>query len=294
MKRFFYGVFFLLAYTSAHAFLPSAGFWYNPLESGRGYNIEIQGNIMSVATYVYDHSGNQLWYTSAGTYNEATRTFTATFDSATGGQCFGCPYVNPTRHIGAGGTLSIIFNSYESATLYYPGGSTAIRHLNYGYSGNLGYFYGEWSFSFNISGLVTAQWVIFPGTTYTDSHGILYATGYMDLVNGTLALAFYDATSGDYGVAVDDGLGYTQTYGFSGDNQRMLGLGWIEPSGTTTLTGNGSPAAGNKLLEQSQLLTITAIASNAMGSPQVAPTMQSAKFEILAAKLKTHMQQLQH
>lgn len=292
MNRFFYGIFFLLVCTSAHAFLPSTGIWYNPAESGRGYDIEIQGNTMAVATYVYDQSGKQLWYTSGGTYNEATRTFTSTFDSATGGQCFGCAYVNPTRHVGAGGTITIVFNSYESATLIFPGGSTAIRHFNYGYSGNLGYFYGEWSFSFNISGLVSAQWVVFPGTTYTDSQGTLYATGYEDAVSGTLALGLYNATSGAYGVAIEDNVGYTYTYGFNGDTQRMLGLGWIEPTGTTTLTGNGSPAVGSRLLAQSQLSTIVANAANAVGVQQTVPTTQSARFEILAARLRTHMQQL--
>ena len=95
MKRLIVAVVLFVASSVASAFTPSSGFWYNPSESGRGFNIEIQNNVMAVASYVYDQHGNPIWYTSDGIYDEATQTFTGTFDTAVGGQCLGCSYVRP-------------------------------------------------------------------------------------------------------------------------------------------------------------------------------------------------------
>src|ERR1019366_4491502 len=149
MKRLIVAVVLFVASSVASAFTPSSGLWYNPSESGRGFNIEIQNNTMAVASYVYSQSGTPIWYTSAGTFNEGTETFTGAFGSAVGGQCLGCPYVSPTLTGNAGGPMQIVFTSFERGTLYFQGGSTPIQHFNFGYNGKTGYFQGEWAFSFN-------------------------------------------------------------------------------------------------------------------------------------------------
>lgn len=239
---------------SAFAFLPAPGLWNTETIDGQGFNIETQNNIMIVTSYVFDQSGKQIWYLSAGTYDEHTRTFTATFANATGGSCLSCPYSAPGKNGSAGGNMQIVFDTRESGTIYYPGGSRKIAHLNFGYSGGrTGYFYGEWQFSQISSGLVDAQWVVFPGTTYTGSDGTVYASGYEDSrANTTAALGTYDVQTGLYIVAIDDGTGFVASYAFSGDQQRMLGLGYVTPSGVTP-TGNGSVASGNRLLTQFEL-----------------------------------------
>ena len=53
------------------------GLWYNADESGRGYDIDLQGDTMIVTTYVYEQSGDPIWYLSSGTYDHTTGTFTS-------------------------------------------------------------------------------------------------------------------------------------------------------------------------------------------------------------------------
>lgn len=255
MRRLFACLILLLSH-SALAFVPAPGLWNTDAIDGQGFNIETQNDVMIVTAYVFDQAGNQIWYLAVGTYSEATSTFTGTLANAVGGSCLTCPYKPPTAKSGnAGGTLKIAFQSRENGVATINGGSArAITHFNYGYNGKTGYFFGEWQFSFNVLGLVDAQWVVFPGATYLGSDGKTYAQGYLDGKQAsTAALAIYDSSSDVYVVVIDDNTGYIITYGFYGDNGRMIGLGWIEPSGTP-ISGNGSPAAGNRILVQSELV----------------------------------------
>ena len=44
------------------AFIPVTGLWWNPNESGTGYNIQVQRGVMVVAMYSYVAAGDSLWY----------------------------------------------------------------------------------------------------------------------------------------------------------------------------------------------------------------------------------------
>ena len=230
---------------TAFGFMPTPGFWYNPAESGRGFNIDYQNNVMAVASYVYDSSGKPIWYTSAGTYDDKANIFTATFDSTTsGGQCLGCIYTGkPPVNVGAGGAITIVFDSIEHGTLYFPGGSTPIQHLTYAYSGadpktNL---YGEWLLSFSSTfGISFSDWVIF-NTTYTASDGTTYVAGYVDGDSTKVALGGW-TSSVKYLIVVSQGSSSTlyDTYNFTAfDVMRGIGNAYIQSS-----AGLGSPYAG--------------------------------------------------
>lgn len=41
---------------------PKTGWWWNPDESGRGFSVEVQGDHMFLAAYMYDAGGNPVWY----------------------------------------------------------------------------------------------------------------------------------------------------------------------------------------------------------------------------------------
>lgn len=45
---------------------PDSGWWWSPAESGRGYSIEVQGGSLFFVGFMYDASGNPVWYFSAG------------------------------------------------------------------------------------------------------------------------------------------------------------------------------------------------------------------------------------
>jgi len=61
------------------------GLWYNPNQSGQGFDIEVLANHGIVAIwYVFDNAGNNYWLTGQGTYSGGTGTLTAV--TVTGGK----------------------------------------------------------------------------------------------------------------------------------------------------------------------------------------------------------------
>ena len=230
---------------------PSTGLWWNPNESGRGFDIDIQGDLMIVTTYIYKQTGEPLWYTSSGLYNAQTGYFQSSYDSFSGGQCFGCPHTAPMVHSAAGGALTIHFHNNNSATLSWPGGSTEIQKYNYGFADATSVLYGEWAFSYNINGLVGGDWIIFDAP-YSASDGTVYASGHTDSTPSYPALGKYDAATNRWYVVVDI-VGYIDAFILEMDDHRALGSAWVEPEGTP-ISGSGSVAAGGRLLFKSDLI----------------------------------------
>lgn len=263
---------------SAFAYSPASGMWWNPAESGRGYNIDVQNGTMVVTAYVYTSSGAATWFLAAGPYDNATSTFTTSLEAFSGGQCFGCRYSSPTNV--EGGPLSIVFTSPETATMTFPGGTTQIQHEIYGYADKTDYFLGEWSFTLDTSGLLSTQWIVFNGH-YTGSDGTVYASGQEDGVSGTIALGAYYASGNYFIVGVADNTGFSFEYLFQlGDDRRMLGLGAIYSNGTTPPQPT-EPASGSRLLFPADLPGGTAQAKAAR-----APVTASSRVDGLAQSLQ--------
>lgn len=232
------------------AYSPASGLWWNPNESGRGYTIDTQDDVMIVTAYVYDAGRKATWFLASGTYNQNTDTFSGTLGAYSGGQCFGCSYSQPSGT--AAGTVTIHFTTPESGILTYPGGQTTIEHQAYAYGAKREYFYGEWAFSYAVGGQLTTQWVVF-NSTYTGSSGTLYISGQEDSVSGTAALGTYDDSTATFIVAIAESDGYTTLYQMpTGDDRRMIGYGAVTPNGVDP----GTPtdvAAGSRLLFLSEL-----------------------------------------
>ena len=240
----------LLTSNLALAYSPAAGLWWNPNESGRGYTIDVQDDIMIITAYVYDAGHKATWFLASGTFDNATDTFVGTLGAYSGGQCFGCAYTPATGV--AAGTVTIHFSSPESGVLTFPGGQTSIQHQNYAYGSKRDYFYGEWAFSLAQGTDLSTQWVVF-NDTYTGSDGTPYISGTEDSVSGTVALGTYDTSENAFVVAIADNNGYSYIYQMNlGDDRRMLGAGTLTPTGVTpgTLT---NVASGSRLLFRSEL-----------------------------------------
>ncbi len=67
------GLFVILTCSSAAATFSITpgitGSWYNPAQSGQGFNIEVlPNNQIGVYWYTFDQSGNNLWLTGVGVY----------------------------------------------------------------------------------------------------------------------------------------------------------------------------------------------------------------------------------
>jgi hypothetical protein len=229
---------------------PSMGLWYNPQESGRGYDIDLQGDTMIVTTYVYDAAHEPTWYLSSGTYDHATGVFTSTYDSYTGGQCFGCPYTAPTAHVGAGGPITITFHTNQFATITYPGGSSDIVKFAYGFPTRTDVLYGEWAFTYETGGNVTGDWIVFDQQT-TDPNGVIYAKGHAAGDTTVTALGLFNETAHEAQVLVTDG-----------DTQRLYRYGAFDDRrglGNATITVQGGqtagpyPSTGTRLLYKSEV-----------------------------------------
>jgi len=108
---------------------PQPGLWGNPVESGRGFTIEVQGSNLVLVANVFDAQGNAQWFFSAGPYDAADGFYSGALDGYTGGQCLGCAYHLPTYTHAAAGVVRATFTSATRGTLYFDGGSTPIEKL---------------------------------------------------------------------------------------------------------------------------------------------------------------------
>lgn len=272
----------LLAMSPAFAFVPATGLWWNPDESGRGFTIDYQNGLMVITAYVYANDKSATWFVAAGDYSNQTNTFTGTLDALTGGQCFGCPYTAPTGT--SAGIVSIQFDSTETGTMTFPGGSTNIQHELFGYNSSQDYLMGEWIFSQFVSNSFDTQWVVFNSTTVIN--GITYESGAVDSVSGTAALGAFDDTSGDIIVVVDDNNTNTaHSYQFPAfDDRRMLGEGAIENVGVTPTTLT-NPSAGVRLLFPAETNQATFFSTTASVDAGSRNERLAARIEAIRATL---------
>jgi hypothetical protein len=144
MKKYIkiFGFAALLSAQSAFA-APENGWWWNPAESGRGFNIETQDRTVFIATFVYEKAGNPIWYSGTGKLN-ASDTVTATLMRSDGGQCISCAHTEPTSSDGAG-PITIKFTSQSTGIVTWSGGTTNIERFNFALGNKTEQLLGEWA-----------------------------------------------------------------------------------------------------------------------------------------------------
>ncbi len=103
--------------------LPATGLWWNPNESGTGYNIQVQRGVLVATMYSYTTAGDPVWYLAVGPLNNAGGgvAATGTLDKYRGGQCASCMYQMPSM-VGDDGGITFTFTSPTTATVQLPGG----------------------------------------------------------------------------------------------------------------------------------------------------------------------------
>ena len=103
----------------AQADVPESGWWWNPDESGRGFFIEWQNGYADLAGYMYDETGEPIWYISAyPTPNP--RVFGGNwwqYGGATGGDPTRATRINDNV-----GPVAIEFSDARNAVMTLPGG----------------------------------------------------------------------------------------------------------------------------------------------------------------------------
>jgi hypothetical protein len=100
-------------------YLPESGWWWNPAEGGSGYSIEVQGNNLFFVGFMYDGSGNPVWYYSAGPMTGAT-TYSGSLLQFANGQTLTGAYHPPSAPATVG-SLAVSFTAEDAATLTFTG-----------------------------------------------------------------------------------------------------------------------------------------------------------------------------
>ncbi|HYC35324.1 MAG TPA: hypothetical protein VEC19_02795 [Usitatibacter sp.] len=108
---------------------PQTGWWWNPLEDGRGFSLEVRGNNMFFASFLYDVSGRSNWYVSTGPVSLEGSLYNGDLLAASGGQTLGGAYSrSPT--LANLGPMTLTFNNGSTGTLVWPGGTVPIQRFN--------------------------------------------------------------------------------------------------------------------------------------------------------------------
>jgi hypothetical protein len=132
----------LLAVNSAFAITPENGWWWNPQESGMGFNIESQNGTVFIATYVYDNSGDPIWYSGSGQL-DTNSTVTVDLQISRNGPCPACPYHAP-RTTDEGLPIILQFTSQDEGLVSWQGKNTPIQRFNFNYGTGIQRLIGEW------------------------------------------------------------------------------------------------------------------------------------------------------
>ena len=106
---------------------PANGWWWNPLQSGRGFALEVSGNQLFMASYLYATGGRASWYASSGRFF-ADGSFSSTLDQYAGGQTLTGSY-HAASLAGSAGSISLSCTTTSSCTLTWPGGTLPIQRF---------------------------------------------------------------------------------------------------------------------------------------------------------------------
>jgi hypothetical protein len=292
MKRLLILLIGLAMSASALAFQPRTGLWWNPGESGSGYNIEIQNGVLVVTVFSYKGNGDSEWYLASGALTNSGHTFSGTLDKYRNGQCISCAYTGTPTLAGNDGTMSINFVSETSAILSLPNGrTTLIEPQNFGFQALPVGFFGEWIYVYDIGFTTFAERFNYSATLPPTSggNGIAQDVGRnagceLQVVGALAGIVLCVDLDGNgvlvnqyaYRYGLDETYGGVYTYPPSGNNYTMKGF---------RLRGSNG---ASKATEETDDVTTTA--RKAQLAPRTAAVARdpalTAAFEAIAAALR--------
>ncbi|MEE9423545.1 MAG: hypothetical protein V3V18_01035 [Methylococcales bacterium] len=107
---------------------PDTGWWWNADEPGRGYTIEKQSDKIFFAAYLYDDSGNPVWYTAVLTV-DADDNFIGNLQQFAGGQTLTGAFKPANVLNENAGQIILNFSDDFTGTLIWPGGTVPITRF---------------------------------------------------------------------------------------------------------------------------------------------------------------------
>ncbi|TWO71109.1 hypothetical protein FN976_12380 [Caenimonas sedimenti] len=97
------------------------GTWWNEDESGRAFVIEVQGNNVTLGSFMYDKDGSPVWYRATGQL-ATTSSFTLTLTQFADGQTLTGPYQQPRTLSASLGSVTFQARTATKATMTLPDG----------------------------------------------------------------------------------------------------------------------------------------------------------------------------
>jgi hypothetical protein len=101
--------------------MPQQGWWWNAAEAGRGFFIEVQGETLFMAGYMYGADGEPVWYISQNAMTTRSH-YTGVLQLCSGGQAMAGAFRMATCTADQG-TVTLSFASSSDATLTLPNGA---------------------------------------------------------------------------------------------------------------------------------------------------------------------------
>jgi len=269
----------LLLSCNAAAIIPENGWWWNPSESGRGFNLEVQDNLLFFASFAYDANGNPAWYTAGGPMS-SDRDWSGQLVVTSRGQCFGCAYVDPVRTVV--GTATLRFTSSQTAVLTMNGVSINVQRFDF-WANNLipDGMAGEWS------AVIGAGTDVYDGERIdykdkrSDASGT-YMSGFRLGSNVTTnpAIVRYNASQGQWIALLDSSSSFYRLFIFTTTGfNRVEGNFWVYAKG-------GTPTGGGTFYQAFRTASSTFLTTGAgPASTKRAQAYDPAAFEARDARL---------
>ncbi|QJR14342.1 RCC1 domain-containing protein [Usitatibacter palustris] len=101
---------------------PQTGWWWNPAEPGRGYSLEMSGDRLWGASYLYDTSGRSSWFVFGGPTQFEGAVYQGPLIAASGGQTLTGAYKPITSS--SPGAITLAFSSATRGVITWPSGTT--------------------------------------------------------------------------------------------------------------------------------------------------------------------------
>jgi hypothetical protein len=232
--------------SGASAVLPDSGWYYNSNEPGRGFNIEIQGDTLFMAGFLYDAKGNPIWVVSSGPMVGATVYSGAAYQTANG-QPLGGAYHAPTMvPLTPYGNATVVFTTSMTATITVNGYTFTVAREQFGFdfSDPAQPLLGEFAFVSGdpSQGAYFGERVTLSGTQVNAGTPVAVGNRTGETGANNVAVGMYSPPLGLWTVLLDSSPNYYSLYNFyfEGDNL-------VEGAEYTYLKGS-SPTSGTSFI----------------------------------------------
>jgi hypothetical protein len=237
------------------AIIPDSGWYFNPNEPGRGFNVEIQNSTVFMSGFIYDDFGQQIWVVSGGPMS-SDRAYLGDAFLTTDGQPIGGAYRPPTNI--PFGKAQITWSDTKTATIVVNGRTFHVTRQLFGvdFTSTTQPLLGELTFvegtsPFFSERVVLSSTQVINGETWAVGHG----TGTSRIVIGQ-----YSAQLGKWGILFDSSDPYYNLYTFT-----FEGVNYVEGSNYIYLKG-ASPSGSLPMLGHRTKSAQKAAGQNAPGS----------------------------